>query len=138
MKYNQQMQKQNEAMAMAKAPTKAPPKARDSAAEPGRFFPIADRWTEQLNREAGTAFRVGAASNRKHAVARLEEGATESEGAAVISLMVKRWKGSDMEPNLNMTTLFRPANFEKYRGHALKGPRRLVTDDQPIDVEALR
>lgn len=79
-----------------------------------------------LNTKAGKSYRT-TDTNLAGIRARLKEGATVAEIKQVIDAKVLDWKGKttpegkNCEEWLNPTTLFRPANYEKYRNNLPKG-----------------
>lgn len=68
---------------------------------------------EFLNEKAGTRYRAGGSSTKKHISARIAEGLTIDDFKAVIEKKCAEWKGTDMEKYLRPETLF-GTKFESY------------------------
>ena len=69
-------------------------------------------WIDLLNREAGTSYRHSPA-NLRHIRARLAEGFTLEDAAAVVRDRLKRWKGTEQAQYLRPATVF-GSKFDGY------------------------
>jgi len=82
---------------------------------------------EYLNKKTGSRFKADLESNLTPIIAKLKAGYTRENIGYVIDVKCQEWMGTDMEKHLNPTTLFRPANFDKY----------LNQKPKPIDMKQL-
>lgn len=69
---------------------------------------------EYLNLKAGKNYRTNVESNRSAIRARLNDHYTKEDCIKVIDIKVAKWKGTEYEQYLKVSTLFRPAHFDDY------------------------
>lgn len=97
-----------------------------------------------LNEKAEKNFKHTTGSTRKSISGRFSDGYGLDDFMHVIDVKVQEWKGTEMDKFLSPETLFRPANFEKYRNQKMIKSRipdfkqrPFVADqDKPFDKEA--
>jgi len=87
------------------------------------YSPMAVTLVEYLNKMAERSHRPVRATLRP-IIARLKEGATESDCKNVIDSKVAQWKGNEkMDKFLRPSTLFKAAKFYEYLGEKSTGPK---------------
>ena len=88
---------------------------------------------DYLNQKCGTNYRYNTEATKKSISGRLNEGYTVNDFMTVIDKKSAEWLGSDMEQYLNPTTLFRPANFEKYLNQNITPRKAAGTNKSDVD-----
>ena len=116
-------------------------KKKHFRAVPAELQPAISRVVAKINELSGSQFRDDKPGVLKHLIARLSEGATESDCIAVIEYQWLKWGGTEMADNFNTVTLFREANFPRYLENAKRangnsngsGPPKIIRIDQESD-----
>jgi uncharacterized phage protein (TIGR02220 family) len=94
--------------------TKAKKKqSRAARGVPAELQRSISRIVAKINELSGSQFRDDKPGVLKQLIARLSEGATESDCIAVVEYQWPKWGGTEMADNFNTVTLFRDSNFPR-------------------------
>lgn len=88
---------------------------------------------EFLNETVGGKYRATTKQTVSNINARLSEGYTVDDFKLVIENQTRKWRGTDQEQYLTPSTLFRPANFEKYLNNARREQQQQVNTDAALN-----
>jgi len=101
----------------------------------GGYCEAGSRIVEFFNKVCGKKSRFSSKTTL-HLLSRLREGYTEHECKQVILLMNSKWKNTDMEQYIKLSTLFRRSNFgHKYLDYVDNLDNEELKDlDEAVDL----